>query len=219
MEARTKIVPLFPLAKVVLFPRALLSIQISLHPGMIGLGDYLAQDAELCLALQRDVKESLPLDTLDMGTIFHTACVGRVVNKENVSKNDYKVLIEGIERVRILEQIRHKPITQVNVEVLHDYVDLSKKTQLSSELQELLELSTKLGEMLPHFKPIIKSIVTAYPHPAIIADLITYTFIKDNYTKLSILEELDSLRRVKLVLIQVKHIFHRLNRQRNRDKL
>lgn len=221
MESRFKIVPLIPLEKVVLFPRALMSIQMPSTPQVLALGDYIAQDAELCLALHKknNGKATAHLDRSSLKEVYHTACIGRVVNKEIGTNNQYKILIEGVERARILEEIRRKPIVLVKVEIIHDFIDITKKAEINAELQQLLNLTRQLGDMLPHFKSIIKSIIAAYPHPAIIADLITYTFIKDPYAKLSILEELDTLRRIKLVAVQMRNIFHRLSRQRNRDIL
>ena len=218
MEIRTKIVPLFPLEKVVLFPRALLSIQMPPLTKVLGLGEHVTQDAEICFGLVKDLKkkdsqgqEETPRET------YKIACVGRVVNKEIQGDDSYRILVEGVERVRIIRQVRSKPVEQVEVEVLHDFVDLTRKADVNDELGHLLKLTRQMGKMLPHFNPIIKSIIAAYPHPAIIADLITYTFIKDTYTKLCVLEELDTLRRIRLVTVQMRGIFRKLSRQHNRD--
>jgi ATP-dependent Lon protease len=215
MESKTKIVPLFPLEKVVLFPRALLSIQMPPVKKVLGLGDYIAPDAEICFGLLKQSKDESESDTV-LDEIYRTGCIGRVVNKEIYGKEHYRLLVEGIERVRIGQAVRHKPILQVETEILHDYVDINRKEEINQELSHLLKLTRQMGKMLPHFNPIIKSIIAAYPHPAIIADLITYTFIKDTYAKICVLEELDTLRRVRLVAVQMRGIFQRLSRQHNR---
>ncbi|MCD6384833.1 hypothetical protein J7M23_03555, partial [Candidatus Sumerlaeota bacterium] len=78
MESRFKIVPLIPLEKVVLFPRALLSIQMPSVPQVLALGDYIAQDAELCLALQKKNNKGIPhLSRTHLKDVYHTACIGR----------------------------------------------------------------------------------------------------------------------------------------------
>ncbi len=219
MDIKTKIVPLLPIEKVVLFPRALLSIQIPSQRTMMGLGDYLVQDAELCFGVPRKSDNKKSSSITRTRDVYRHACIGRIVNKEVDSKNEYKFLVEGIERVAIIEEVRTKPVVLVKVEVLHDFLDLSRKSEVNEEMRHVVKLSRRLGGMLNHLNPIIKSILAAYPHPAIIADLITYTFIKTPYDKLSILEELDTLRRLKLVRVQLQNIFHRLSRQRNRDRL
>ena len=219
MQPETKIIPLFPLDNVVLFPHALLSIHIPAYNHVLGLGDYIVQDAELCFGLMKKTQRNDFSSSPVPSEVFHSACVGRVVNKERDKKNEYKVLIEGIERVSIIEEVRNKPIIMVRVEVLHDFIDLANKVETNKEMKHTLCITEELGELLPHFRPIIRSIVAAYPHPAIIADLIAYTFVKDTYSKQSILEELDTHRRLKLINIQIENITRRLSRQRNRDTL
>jgi Lon protease-like protein len=217
MDSQKKIVPLFPLEKVVLFPRALLSIQMPPLQKVLGLGDYITQDAEICFGVARQTEEQTSPDDIPLSSTYRTACIGRVVNKDVKGDHKYRLLIEGVERVRILREIRQKPVVQVEVEVLHDFVDVTRKSDMNRELGELLSLTRQMGDMVSQYNPIIKSIIAAYPHPAIIADLITYTFIKDAYAKLCVLEELDALRRIRLVTVQMRALLTTVTRQHNRD--
>lgn len=217
MQPETKILPLFPLENVVLFPHALLSIQIPAYTNVLGLGDYVVQDAEICFGLLKKTKRKNLSSPMEPAEVFRRGCVGRVVNKNRDKKNEYKVLIEGIERVSIIEEVQDKPIILARLEVIHDFIDLDNKTETNKEMKHTLCITEELGELLPHFRPIIRSILAAYPHPAIIADLIAYTFVKDSYAKQSILEELDTHRRLKLINIQIENMIRRLSRQRNRD--
>lgn len=209
---------MFSLDQVVLFPRALLSIQMPQAKQLLGLGDYISLDAEICLGLLKGNKENLGEKKREE-EVFRIACLGRIINKESGDKNGYKFLVEGTERCRIIERLRHKPVMLAKVETLSDFVDITKKAEVQTELQQLLDLCQQLVYMLPHFRPIIKSIIATAPHPAIIADLITYTFIKDPYAKISILGELDTLRRIRLVAVQMRNIFTQLSRQHHREGL
>lgn len=218
VDTKIKIMPLFPLEQVVLFPRALLSVQMPTANQILGLGEYITLDAEICLGLLKNHKSELQGKVAKENDVYHIACVGRIINKEPQGKNGFKFLLEGTERARIIEHIRQRPVVMVKVEILNDYIDIDQKADLQAEMKELLRLLQNLGEMLPHFRPIIKSITATYPHPAIVADLIAYTFIKDTYAKLSILSELNALRRLKLVAVQLRNISAQLSRQHQQNE-
>ena len=94
-------VPVFPLPNVVLFPKTMLPLHIFEQRYRQMTEHALATDQLIAIALLKpDYKEE---DYYGKPAFYTTGTVGRIIDHERLEDGRYNLLLEGIERVRLIE--------------------------------------------------------------------------------------------------------------------
>ncbi len=207
METPAYTLPIFPLIREVLFPRARLPLYIY-EPRYISLvQDCLNSDQRLGIALvrtRRGFRKSPPLH----GYVG----IGRIIDYTRLSDGKYNILVEGTERARLVEEIPHVPYRAARLMPLGDRYDTVLPEQLGDLFQEITRLAQAIVERLPKYCRCLKSILHTYQHPSIVADLLAFHFVPQPYERQGVLEELDVGRRLRLVAVQLRTLLGRLSR-------
>jgi len=211
MPVAQPVVPVISLPHAVLFPHALLSIQVNQKTMGerfgVTAGEWFAEGAIWGLAMSRgDARKRRPLDepvptyrTLGIGCIVHRECQGGIMRR---------LVFEGIVRGRIIDscEIPAQVYTStLRVELLHDCVNTEgpRRKELTRAYSDLVKVARKVATAEPNLRDRIRGILASHPHPGIVADLLANSCLRDSYAKQCILEELNVLRRVQLVRIQM----------------
>jgi len=155
-------VRLFPLPNLVLFPNVPQPLHIFEHCYCEMLLDALAHDRLIAMALlqpgwEHQIQSGPP--------IASTVCIGKIVTHTPTSDGRHNILLVGIKRGRIIEELEFKrPFRRAKVEVLEDYYPLdgeAERREISSALQSIFAkfvpegLSTQasfkqlIGEQMP----------------------------------------------------------------------
>lgn len=113
------VIPLFPLPETVLFPRMLQPLHVFEPRYRQMVADVLAGDHVLGLALLKPGWE--PLYHTPRAPIHETTGVGRIVAWEQDPKGNYNILLRGIARAVVLEELPGEPYRQARVEPLVTY--------------------------------------------------------------------------------------------------
>ncbi len=111
------IVPLFSLPNVVLFPKTPLPLYIFEERYRTMVKETLAGSGELVLALLRTGPE---VNYTSASTVHEIACLGKIDTYEELEDGKYNIVVVGIQRVRILREIKHSPYALAEVERLED---------------------------------------------------------------------------------------------------
>jgi len=110
------VVPVFPLPEVVLFPGTLLPLHI-FEPRYLQLvADVLAGESILGVALLKPGFE--PLYYTQRAPIHTTIGLGRIVESEKTPESDYNILVRGVGRAAIVEEVRDQPYRQARVDLI-----------------------------------------------------------------------------------------------------
>lgn len=200
--------PIFPLPRVVLFPRTRIPLHIFEPRYRKMVADCLNKDRRLGIVQlrhggRRDSTDESP-------PIFRVLTIGRIVFERKLEDGKYDILVEGHERARILSEVLHQPYRIAKQQSLQEYIDPNSPRELQHASSEMLQLLRELGEKYPRARKTLKSILSAYTHPGIIADLIAYQFVSQPYDQQCILEELNVIRRVQLVTVQLNMLLTQL---------
>jgi len=129
---------LFPLPNVVLFPHVVQPLHV-FEPRYRQLtADSLADDQLLAIALLRpgweDDFEGRPL-------LYPMACLGRIVAHKRLADGRYIILLRGLSRIRLGEEIEHEKLYRTaRAELLSDVPSLSldEARQIRGRLSELV---------------------------------------------------------------------------------
>lgn len=110
------ILPLFPLAQVVLFPHTYLPLHI-FEPRYRQLtADVLASHKHLVLALAQDPSLSDPIPSSE--ACFPTATLASIVRAEPLADGRWNLLIQGVQTLLVTEEVPGRPYRQVRVQSL-----------------------------------------------------------------------------------------------------
>lgn len=128
----------FPLPGLVFFPHCVQPLHIFEARYREMTADALASDQLIALVLlQPGWEEQYELQP----SINSVACLGRIIADQQLSDGRHNLMLRGIARVRIVEELRgEKSYRQAHVEILADRV--------SDDIDELMALRTALADLI-----------------------------------------------------------------------
>jgi Lon protease-like protein len=139
------IYPLFPLPNVVLFPTCYLPLHVFEARYRFLVADAEAIDRLLVIALLKPGWEA-PYHLTP--AVHSVACLARMVAVEPLPEGRYNILLEGVDRVRILDEVRSRAYRQVITRVLPAPDETQEATRGS-----VLELVSEILSRLPNGPP------------------------------------------------------------------
>lgn len=129
-----KLVPLFPLPEVVLFPRTIVPLHIFEPRYREMMADALAGDRVIATALLKPGYE--PLYYTLRAPIHRLIGVGQILESEQVDNGDYNLLLRGMGRATIVEEVPGRSYRVARVEPVQTFcsADPGRAGKLRSEL-------------------------------------------------------------------------------------
>ncbi|MBI1784460.1 LON peptidase substrate-binding domain-containing protein [Candidatus Sumerlaeota bacterium] len=201
-------IPIFPLPNVTFFPQTILPLHIFEQRYRAMTSSCLAGDRLLGVALLR---EGWQKDYFGHPVIFKTFGVGKIVDHELLNDGRYNIVVQGLHRVKLVEEHENSPFRVGRVAVLRDERIDHLRAEVTQVQKDLSEACRRLAHAIPKLRSTIQSCWSAHPHPGVIADLVASALVIDPYDRQSILEETDPLRRMKLALVQIRCILQQLS--------
>ena len=151
------IVPLFPLPNVVLFPKTPIPLYIFEERYRTMIREALAGNRELVIALLRAGGES---NYADLSLVNEIACLGKIETYEELEDGKYNIVVVGVQRVRIMREVKHSPYLMVEAEIIeeasydeHSAGIMQRHNQLSALFAKFAELATGVEQPNLEFMP------------------------------------------------------------------
>ncbi|HET6267680.1 MAG TPA: LON peptidase substrate-binding domain-containing protein, partial [Acidobacteriota bacterium] len=182
MTHQTNIVtlPMIPLRDAVLFPGMMMPFLVGREHSMRALEMALAGDRKIFLATQHSAHSVNP----GVDDIFSVGTIGTIIESLQYEDGNRKVLVEGLERARVLES-QYTDHYSVTVRLLSRNVD--PDTLTVKRMEELLALIDQYSRMLPP-----SSSTNLLPHkvddPGKLADMVASYLNIDMQVKQDLLE-------------------------------
>lgn len=193
----TNTVRLFPLPNVVFFPQVLLPLHIFEPRYRQMTADSLRDDRLIGMVLIQPGSET---EHLGKPPLSQVACVGRILAEQKLAEGKYNLLLRGLERVRIVQEIdQTKQYRTAHVHVLqeHGQPEAHEETMLVDLMKR--GVSRWLEQM--GVEPKHKEKLFEHPYsPNRLCDLLAFVLPLPMPFKQSLLEELDIRDRIRLLL-------------------
>jgi ATP-dependent Lon protease len=139
--------PIVPLRDVVVFPHMMLPFVIGRPSSTRALEHALATDKRIFLAAQHDAS----IDDPQPADIFTMGCVANVVQSLKLPDGNVKLLVEGLDRARVIEWKEDKGFYRVTIKVLSRKAETSADTEaVMARVVALFEQYVKLSNHLQH---------------------------------------------------------------------
>ena len=209
-------IPLFPLPNVTFFTHTFLPLHI-FEPRYRKMTEAcLAGDRMMGVALLRVGWQK---DYFGQPPIFRTFGVGKIIDVDRAPDGTFNIVLEGLYRVRMTEEFPSRDYRVARAEVLHEWPIDAHREKLAPMMKELREGTDLLGRVVPHMREPLQTAWSAHPHPLVILNHLAAVLAHDTYDRQSILEQDDPLRRMQLVIIQLRAILAQAQSRELREEV
>ncbi len=189
--------PIVPLRDVVVFPHMMMPFVIGRPSSIRALEHALAKDKRIFLAAQHDAA----VDDPGAEDVYTMGCVANVVQSLKLPDGNIKVLVEGVDRARVIEWKEDKGFHRVVVKVLSRQKETAGDVeQTMSKVVSLFEQYVKLSNNL-HYDAMIAAVKV--DDPGKLADTIAAHLLVGVDEKQNLLEinsPLERLNRIAAIL-------------------
>lgn len=117
LKSFSGLIPLFPLATVVLFPNTLLPLHVFEPRYRQMVSDIVNAERIIGMVL---LKPGWEKDYQGNPEIYGVACMGRMVSVEQLEDGRFNIVLYGLKRVKILETVKDDPYRLARVKILED---------------------------------------------------------------------------------------------------
>src|ERR1700683_1243814 len=192
-KSDTRRLPMMPIRDVVIFPYMMTPFVVGCDSSVRALEEALASDKKIFLATQHDasVDEPRPDEIYNVGT------VANIVQSLKLPDGNIKVLVEGVERGKIVSVSEDEGYFRASVKTLHFTVDAGPQLEaLVSRVTGLFEQYVKLSQNL-NYETMIAAI--RVDEPGKLADTVGANLqltIEEKQELLEIFDPVDRLTRV-----------------------
>ena len=186
-------IPIVPLRDVVVFPHMMMPFVIGRPSSTRALEHSLLGDKRIFLAAQHDAANDDPTPN----DIYTMGCVANIVQSLKLPDGNIKVLVEGVDRARIMEWKEDKGFYRVEIKVIEKQNDGSSNVEdTMNRVMSLFEQYVKLSNNM-HYDTIVAAVRVDDPDK--LADTIAANLalsVEDKQNLLEIISPLDRLNRI-----------------------
>jgi ATP-dependent Lon protease len=143
---KTVFLPSLPLRDVVVFPNMIVPLFVGRDRSIKALNEVMKSNKKIILITQKNAE----IDDPKQENLFTFGCEGKVLQLLKLPDGTVKVLVEGIDRVKILQIKNDKDYLSCTTEIIKDQIDskddaLAYSTAMIRKLEKLNNLSKKFS--------------------------------------------------------------------------
>ena len=197
-------VPIFPLPETVLFPRTRLPLHI-FEPRYRAMTEHcLSTTSPMAIVLARPGQ-----DLAGHVEIFPVAGVGVIERSERLADGRFNIVLRGVARMRIAEEIPNRPFRLVRGEALAE--NLASPASLAIPCETLRACVRRVASMAgePDVASEILRRVESATDPALLADTVGAMLVGDVTDRQALLEDVDVARRLETVTSKIADLLLR----------
>ncbi|MEO7720199.1 MAG: endopeptidase La [Capsulimonas sp.] len=203
-------IPLLPIRDNVHFPRMIFPLFVGREKSVRALDEAMAGSQQILLAAQREVGTEDP----EPSEVYSVGIIAEIMQILKVPDGTVRVMLEGLERVRIVEYIQNDPYFLVRVEKLPilETKDLQAEAIMRSVVSQFEQI-VNIGKNIP---PEALISLMSIDEPGRLADHIAWHMPSLRVeTKQELLELLNPQERLEKLSILLKKEFEILEIQKN----
>ena len=188
--SKTDFFPSLPLRDIVIFPGMIVPLFVGRDKSIKALNEVMKTNKKIILVTQKNAEIDDPIEK----DLYSVGCESKILQLLKLPDGTIKVLVEGIDRIKIIESKSDKELLMCSTEVIKDKID-SKEDLLSLSIAIIrkLEKLTNLKEQ---------------KNPSKIADLIAGQLNIPIFEKQKLLETIDLKTRLEKLM---NHINNEIN--------
>tara|TARA_Y100000590_G_scaffold92456_1_gene104504 strand:+ start:747 stop:3140 length:2394 start_codon:yes stop_codon:yes gene_type:complete len=200
--SKTNFFPCLPLRDIVVFPGMIVPLFVGRDKSIKALNEVMKTNKKVILVTQKNAEIDDPAEK----DLFSFGCESKILQLLKLPDGTVKVLVEGIDRVKVIECDSNKEFLMSSIEVVKDKIDskedlLPLSISIIRKLEKLTSLSKKISsELLISLKE--------QKNPSKIADHISGQLNISIFEKQKLLETIDLKTRLEKLM---QHINNEIN--------
>jgi len=184
------VLPLIPLRDLIVFPNLVVPLFVGRERSINALEESMRQGHMVALVTQKQAEMADP--TSD--DVYEIGCVASIMQELKLPDGTAKALVEGQQRIRIVEWLQTDPYFLVRVELIEEETEVKPETEaLMRAIIGDFEKASELGKPIPQEVLMASSTIE---EPGRLADFITFHLNLKVDEKQQILEALDAVGRL-----------------------
>jgi ATP-dependent Lon protease len=209
--------PILPLRGTVLFPELILPIMVGRKKSVKLIDEAMEGDRIIGVVTQHSSEVEDP----DLGELYSVGVAAHLVRMVREMDGTQRVIVQGLERIKILRYVQEDPYLTAEVKVLAD--EEAKGVEIDALVMNLKNLFQRAVELAPHLTVELKNMVQNIKDPGILADIIASNLNINPAEKQEVLEiekAKDRLNKVHILLareVQVLELGDKIQSQVKED--
>lgn len=202
-EALLSRLAVFPLPSTVLFPGTVLPLHVIERRYVDMIANVIRNDEGIAIAmLAPDADPSAPC-----APVYGIACAGRIVHYERLPGLAYNVLIHGLDRVRLVEEL---PLDGGFRRFAAQRVWTTNTGQAGPELARLQSFVVSLRNSVARTDQQLVEVLRATADPIELADILSAVLVNDPLTRQKLLATPDLRARLRALIDSVAEVMIRI---------
>jgi len=187
--------PILPLRNSVMFPASVVPINVGRDKSIRIIDEIsVAEDQLIGVISQKsaDVEDPGWSDLYRMGT------VARALKVIKLGVDNYSVVLQGVERFRVVEEVASEPYLRARVETIPD--DPVDDLEIDALATNLKETGRQLIALLPNLPKEAASVLDHVTEPGVLADLVASNLTVEVTEKQAVIEAVEVGLRIRICL-------------------
>jgi ATP-dependent Lon protease len=183
--------PILPLRDTVPFPESLTPLAVGQERSIQLVDDVLGADRMLAMVASRDPEVEVP----GPADLYGVGVVGMVARMIKIPDGSLRVLVQGMQRVRLEDYVAEHPYLVARISELPDVSEPSQELEaLSRNVQGTF---SEIVEQIPYLPEELQLAIANIEDPAALGHLIAGALRIDSEEKQQLLEEVDVAKRLR----------------------
>ena len=191
------VLPLLPLRNSVLFPASVVPVNVG-RPRSVRLVEEVVGDGADRPLIGVVGQRRPEVEDPSFEEIHHIGTVARILKVIRLSSGNYSVVLQGVSRMRVLDQVAKHPCLKAHIERIREIP--SPDVEIEALAAHLRESARRLTAVLPNQPRDASSILDNVKEAGALADLVASNLPVGNDAKQTVLETLDVRERLRKVL-------------------
>src|SRR5580692_8012618 len=189
------VISILPLRNSVLFPGSIIPIDVGRKKSVKLVEEAISKERPVIgIVTQRDARTEEP----GTGDLYMVGCAARILKVIKLAKDNFSVVVQGVERIRILEIGGQDPFMTARVQALPD--SPSTDVELDALVMNVKDVAKRVIKLMPELPKEASALVDSVVEPGQLSDVIISNLDVQVDEKQDVLETFDLKSRLRKVL-------------------
>ncbi len=196
--SKTDFIPTLPLRDIVVFPSMIVPLFVGREKSIKALDEVMKTNKKIVLVTQKNAE----IDNPDSEDLYTFGCESKILQLLKLPDGTVKVLVEGIERIKILEFKNDKEYLTSSIEVVSSVVE--KKEELTAFALALVKKLERLSNLNKKISFELMTSLKDQDDPSRIADHISGQLNISISEKQKLLETIELKKRLEKIMVHIE---------------
>src|SRR5215216_2665218 len=183
--------PILPLRETVTYPETLTPLAVGQERSIKLVNDVLSGNRMLAMVASKDPEN----DTPGPDDLYGVGVAGTVARMMKVPDGTLRILVQGLERIRIVDYVTEQPYLVARIEAMPDVIQES--TELEALTRNVQSTFSEIIEAIPYLPEELQLAVANLDDPSSLSHLIAGALRISSEEKQELLEQVDVTKRLR----------------------